>query len=465
MVQFRPAKVTWIQPISAQLKEKRIVSMNEDTTLDEFILEHCSESMQRALEAERYPLWKRNCPEMSDIDFIYFGLLRSISTVDSGRHFLQLTEEVYGEPIAMSTYFKSLKSLKSLKSSRRRDMLTVIEKHSYSTHCARLASSGVDYLKQFSELDQYTVEAADGHFIDHAYHTEKGTNGKAYAAGFIYSMDLRYGLLKPLCCITNGTKRSHEIPVLRNHIEEQNRDSLQSLQKQLYVYDKAATDYAWWDKQKSHENYMVSVLKENSVANFVESISFDKNSAINTGVESYSIYENRVVKFSVVNYRDPETEQLHRFIATLPTSINPGTIAMIYYKRWTIEKAFNNSKSNLKEKKAWSSNSRALNNQIRLTAMSYNIIRVFEEISKVENPNLVHPSDEKYTKALEKRDEDAKAKSRFVSPLLFQKRIARISSYTIRAVQNALLTAGSLLKLMETLAGRLVPRSCLIGAH
>jgi len=35
------------------------------------------------------------------------------------------------------------------------------------------------------ELDEYTVEAADGHFIDHACHTPKGANGKVYAAGFI----------------------------------------------------------------------------------------------------------------------------------------------------------------------------------------------------------------------------------------------------------------------------------------
>ena len=230
-------------------------------------------------------------------------------------------------------------------------MLVAVEKQSYSINCAKLASYGVDYLKQFSELDQYTVEAADGHFIDHAYHTEKNANGKVYAAGFIYSMDLRYGLLKPLCCITNGTNRKHEIPVLRNHIEAENREYKQTkkqLTKQLYVYDKAVTDYAWWDNQKSHENYMISVLKENSVANFVESISFDKNSAINTGIESYSIYENKGVKFSVIDYRDPETKKLHHFITTLPTSINPGTIAMVYYKRWTIEKAFNNSKSNLK---------------------------------------------------------------------------------------------------------------------
>ena len=64
---------------------------------------------------------------------------------------------------------------------------------------------------------------------------------------------------------------------------------------------------------------------------------------------------------------------------------------MLYYKRWTIEKTFNNSKSNLKEKKAWSSNTCALKNQMRLTAMTYNLMRVVEEVSKVQNPDLIHP--------------------------------------------------------------------------
>ena len=44
-----------------------------------------------------------------------------------------------------------------------------------------------------------------------------------------------------------------------------------------------------------------------------------------------------------------ETRKRYRFVTTLPESINPGTIAMLYFKRWTIEKAYNNSKSNLKD--------------------------------------------------------------------------------------------------------------------
>jgi len=424
--------------------------MNENMTLSESIAAHCNESMERALLAERHTLWKRLCPEMSDMDFIRFGLLRCISTVDSGRHFLQTTEEVHGEHIPHSTYFKSLKS------PRRTNMLEALEKQSYEIHCEDLASEEIDYLKDFPELDEYTVEAADGHFIDHACHTTKGDNDKVYAAGFIYAMNLRNGLLRPFCCITNGTKRNHEIPVLRNYIEENNSNE-NKLQKNLYVYDKAATDYPWWDKQKSQNNFMITVLKENSAAKFVEEIPFDKSIVINTGIEAYSTYESNGVKFSVVRYCDPETQKVYNFVTTLPKSMSPGIIAILYYKRWTIEKAFNNNKSDFKEQKAWSSDFRSLRNQMRLTTMAYNLIRVFEEKSKIGGPELVHPSDKKYTAALDKRQEIAKKKGFFINPLLFCARVVRISSFTIRAVQNAIITGKSLASLMSALVGRLVP--------
>ena len=432
--------------------------MLKDLTLSEYIHQHCNESMERALLAERHPLWARSCPELKDIDFIRLGLLRCISTVDSGRHFLQTNEEIYGQMLPHSTYFKSLKS------PRRTSMLEAFEQQSYQLHHEALLLQGVDYLNAFPELDEYTVEAADGHFIDHASHTEKNSHGKVYAAGGIYALNLRSGLLRFLCLVTNGSQRHQEIPMLRDHIEKQNKGNSTS-QKHLYVYDKAVTDYAWWDQQKQHANHMISMLKENSVATLVESIPFDSLHEINTGVEAYSVYENKEIKFNVVDYRDPETRKLHRFVTTLPVTINPGTIAMLYFKRWTIEKTFNNTKSNFKETKAWSSNNCSLENQMRLTAMSYNLMRVFEEVSKKQQPELIHPSDKKYSETLEKRQQLAQKRGCFVNPLFFQARITRISSYTIRAVQNAIITGMSLQCFMSSLVARLVPRVHLIGEH
>ncbi|GFO71426.1 transposase, IS4 family [Bathymodiolus japonicus methanotrophic gill symbiont] len=432
--------------------------MLKDLPLSEHIHQHCNESMERALLAERHPLWSRSCPELKDIDFIRLGLLRCISVVDSGRHFFQTNEQIYGQLLPHSTYFKSLKS------HRRTSMLEAFEQQSYHLHAETLLSQGIDYLKAFPELDEYTIEAADGHFIDHACHTEKNSKGKVYAAGGIYALNLRSGLLRFLCLVTNGTQRHQEIPVLRDHIEKQNKGN-NSSQKHLYVYDKAVTDFVWWDRQKRHANYMISMLKENSIATLVESIPFDSRHEINTGVEAYSVYENKGIKFNVVDYRDPETGKLHRFVTTLPMTINPGTIAMLYFKRWTIEKTFNNTKSNFKETKAWSSNTRSLENQMRLTAMSYNLMHVFEEISKTQLPELIHPSDKKYSEALEIRKQQAQKRDRFVNPLFFQARISRISSYTIRAVQNAIITGMSLQCFMSSLVARLVSRPQLIGEH
>ena len=425
--------------------------MTENLTLRDSITQHCNKSMARALLAERYPLWERSCPELKDIDFVRLGLLRVISTVDSGRHFLQVIEDLQGEHLPSSTYFKSLKS------ARRSSMLEAFEQQSYRLHCETLAVQGIDYLKRFPELDEYTVVAADGHFMDHACHTKAGVNGSVYAAGFIYAMNLRNGLLSPLCLVTNGTTRHQEIPALRRQLEQQNKRKAQP-QKCLYVYDKAVTDYPWWDLQIQQGNYMISLLKENSVATWVESIPFDAQDEINTGVEGYRLYENDGVRFTRVDYRDPETNTLHRFVTTLPVSMSPGIIALLYYKRWTIEKAFNNSKSDLKETKAWSSNKNALKNQMRLTAISYNLMRVFEELSKQHHPEFIHPSDKKYRKALEKRQQAAKQRGGFVNPLLFQARIVRISSYTIRAVQNAIITGKSLASFLSALVARLVPR-------
>ncbi|PVZ68307.1 hypothetical protein DC094_13550 [Pelagibaculum spongiae] len=121
----------------------------------------------KAIAAERFPLWKRSCIGIDDINFIRHGLLRCIGSAHSGRHYLQITDEIYGEAIRHSNYFNSLKS------KRRMKMVKAVEKQSYKLQSQALSALGMDYLKQFPELKEYKVEAADGHFVQNACHTEK----------------------------------------------------------------------------------------------------------------------------------------------------------------------------------------------------------------------------------------------------------------------------------------------------
>ena len=59
---------------------------------------------------------------------------------------------------------------------------------------------GIDYLKDFTELNEYEIYAGDGHFIQHACHTaisdpkkeqrRTGKLPKLHAAGLIYMQNL-----------------------------------------------------------------------------------------------------------------------------------------------------------------------------------------------------------------------------------------------------------------------------------
>ena len=79
----------------------------------------------------------------------------------------------------------------------------------------------------------------------------------------------------------------------------------------------------------------------------------------------------------------------------------------------------------MKKTKAWSSDNNSLKNQMRLTVMSYNLLRMVEELSKRQDPELIHPSDKKYTETPEKRLQAAQKRGGFVNPLFINKRIAR----------------------------------------
>jgi len=37
------------------------LNMNKMMTIEEYITDHCNVSMEKAIAAERFPLWKRSC--------------------------------------------------------------------------------------------------------------------------------------------------------------------------------------------------------------------------------------------------------------------------------------------------------------------------------------------------------------------------------------------------------------------
>lgn len=424
--------------------------MDTNLSTSDKIKQHLQQAVDQALDKNHHASWKRDCPKFSNMNFLYSGVARTINCVESGREFLQFSDEVLNTPIAQTTYFDALQS------STRLQLVTDVEEQSYDICSELITSMGVDYLSDYSDLDGYHIEALDGHFTDHACHTPKNEKGRVFAAGTIYSINMRTGLMRPFCLVTNGTLKSHEGPVFRRYMEQAIELAKDKPTKRISIYDKAMNNYKWWSDQTLQQHYMISLLKSNASIGEGTEIEFDKEDKVNTGVTGYAKHRKGTSTFNVIRYVDPETEVEHVFITTLPPSVKPGTIAMLYYKRWTIEKAFNNYKSDMKEKKAWSPGSRALKMQGMFTTIGYNTMRILEETAQAAKPELVHASVNKYQKNLEKKQKIAEEKGRFVNPLHFGKRIARLKSHTFRSVRNAIVAATQYEDLINRLILKLV---------
>ena len=75
------------------------------STVDK-IKQHLQRSVELASAKNRYASWRRDCPIFTNLDFLYSGIARAINCVESGRDFLQFSDEVLNNPIAHSTYFE-----------------------------------------------------------------------------------------------------------------------------------------------------------------------------------------------------------------------------------------------------------------------------------------------------------------------------------------------------------------------
>ncbi|MEO1887391.1 MAG: hypothetical protein ABGX72_08485 [Methyloprofundus sp.] len=91
---------------------------------------------------------------------------------------------------------------------------------------------------------------------------------------------------------------------------------------------------------------MISVLKENSAATFVESIPYVTSHVVTQGLKVTAFMKAMGSDLVSSIITIPKQKNFTSLSPPLTGEINLGTIAMLYYKRWTIEKAFNNSKRN-----------------------------------------------------------------------------------------------------------------------
>ena len=317
----------------------------------------------------------RKCKGISDYDFINLAIDRVMADYKSGRDFLQSKKEKDNDDISRSTFFGALKAdrrlelTKDISGAFNRELNSVME------------NFGTNYLSDFPELADCQVFSGDGHYIDHACHTSKDSSGKNYAAGTLYIQNISTGLISPLATVTDGNRKSHEMPIFRDAV---NALPTSDFKKTLWILDRACVDKSWWPKKAANGQYVIVRVKKSTTLTECGDIDFDQEKIVTTGVTR--VYrakmgckpEKETVAHKIIEYTDPETGRRYQFVATVE-GIEPGLVAWLYFLRWRIEKSFNKLKNDLFEQKAWATAQNLLMIQSSVISMVYNFMRFLKE--------------------------------------------------------------------------------------
>lgn len=328
---------------------------------------------------------------LTDERFIRLGITRALEGDESGRAFLQaLADRSDADAVARSTWFDAFKS------TRRLELVTEVATTSYRRFERELAER--DWLELFPELREVPVWAVDGHQIEHACHAPRDRKAEHLSSGMTYGLCLHTGLLRPLARFQGDGVRQHEWPVFKKNWNRWTLDEPRPCMP-IIVVDPAYVDNQYWLLQKIQRQAMVITREKENMKPFVYGpIGFDPNDPVNRGVVAYEYvgYSNAALRR--VRYKDPATGEDFVFITTCPEQMRPGLIALLYFLRWKIEKAYDVFKNKLKGRKAWGVGDTPVVMQAHFMALLHNLLTVL--MARMEN---IGTPDQKVLDKTEKR--------------------------------------------------------------
>lgn len=307
---------------------------------------------------------RRDTPELSDEDFLRSGVLRVMGQCDSGRDFLQAQQD-RGVALARATWFDALHS-------RRRGTL-VAEAATRSYEVFRRFLADRDWLGAFPELRGRAVWAIDGHHIAHACHAARDSKDEFVSVGQIYGLCLHSGLLRALGPFQGDGTRHHEFPVFKENWTRWLRQD-RGEKMPIAVVDPAYIDVLYWSEQRRlRRAVMITREKENMKPTCISCYAYAPDDPVNRGVEADEMAGYTYANLRRIVYRDPATGERFVFITT-ELSLRPGVIALLYFLRWKIEKAYDVYKNKLHQQKAWANGPVANLAQAHLTALTHNLL-------------------------------------------------------------------------------------------
>lgn len=338
----------------------------------------------------------RQCPELSDAQWIYLGVGRCLMAQSTGRGFLQCLASLSPDQCPELSHFFS-----TLKSERRLKLLGEVNDRLCEQGHQRLP----DALAVFPCLQDFDLHAGDGHFHAHAAHDQGGAEGQKYAVGHLYTRNLRSGLVSHLCVGDQfERKKEHDMRALKRQTIAALRQRAPKGRKVLYVWDRAGIDFKqWYDWKQGSGIYMLSRSKENMVFTKCGDLAFDRNDPINAGVLADELASPSSSGYALrrVSFHDVLSGETFEYLTNLmDTQVPPGVIAWLYKARWNLEKSFDEIKNKLGEQKAWASSPTAKTMQAQFIALSLNLLTLLSHQLEQEHNIRNRPEDNRRSKRL-----------------------------------------------------------------
>lgn len=316
---------------------------------------------------------KRKCPSLSDRDHILSGIGRVMGAERSGRGWVQHVRMDWGTALSVGGFFDSLKS------ARRLTLVEGVAAHVRLQADRQCAGTGADPLAKHPELKGFAVFASDGHYEKAAAHTQ-AVGGEIQPQGFFYSVNLRTHSMGLLDIARPAVKKEHDMHALKRLTAKSLRMGEKEGVKVIVAYDPAVIDYQLWRNWKTQGLYVVSTEKENSAAETIGLLAWDRADPRNTGVLSDEYVSTSCGHMMRrIKYREPETGREFSFM-TSEFTVPPGLLAFIYKLRWDIEKAFDEKKNKLGVVKAWATSAEAKCQQAHFVCLAHNLMLMLERL-------------------------------------------------------------------------------------
>jgi Transposase DDE domain len=371
---------------------------------------------------------------LDDFRFVRLGICRVLSQAASGRDFLQMAREVFGEEVARASFFDSLHC-------RRRSQVLADLNAQLVT---RNRSGLEDLLARFPELQDIPVYAVDGHHIDHAVHSPSDPKGGKVSANNLYLLCLHTGFLWNLGAVQGDGRHGHELPVFRNQIVPWllTQKPGKGQAAPIFVGDPAFVDKVFWTRMvlEGGRARFITRTKSNMKPMIYSAYGWNGKNLVNEGVQAdLSVGFDGSITLRLIRYRDPESGVDYEFLTSVK-DLQPGLIALLYLTRWRIEKLFDTTKNKLEETKCWAVGPVAQETRAHLVALTHNLLVLLRGELEGEHGIREEKVERKRQAQLRQRQTQARALGRTVAALQqFLPVAIQMTAQFIRTLRNGIL--------------------------